>query len=1721
MNLYSRNHDPAKLENPLDSSQQQWQNHLVKWLMAGILAFMSLGSLMPLASSAAEEIDIMVVYTPQAKDHAKDSANNVDINSFIQSLIKDTNDSYTASGVDQTLRLVHSEEVAYQGDQNELSVDDILDNLTSGTISNTEGKKVHDQRDRYLADVVILLVGNDAEGCGVAHQLDKDKNNPADFQDSAFAVARLGCAKSSKMGTNSYAFAHQLGHLMGCSDTQDKVGGKCTIMYQKAGLCFRKNEWANACATILNDTAKTVANFRAPNPGILQFSLASQSVNEDVGTVTLEVTRTEGKNGSVSVDVVISSGSATAGSDYTFTSPTTLTWADFDASPKTITVPIIDDGDIEAKLKEQVRFRLSKKTLTGGATVGQQINTVITITDNDGANTAYVIDVTGSMGFDDTYDSDKGELALATKSFTRYVQQLRDKIASGKINAAPFISFLTFRDEVFNLGISNDLTEIQDQIESLYVAVGGECPEASIEGLLEAAKTMRANGQIMLFTDAAPHPGLDIDATIAELKKKGLRVHVKLSGDCQDADIKRGNRNSTRSGHRLRDGSRGQNAKEIFAQIAFETSGTFTYIPEMNDGSIENGLKYENSIFNSMVGTDEPAVVDITPNTVPQGSTLDLTINAANTNFNDSSLVDLGSGIVVNEVEVISATQMIANVTLSSDLKPQFYDITVATSVGLETEKAEGQGSLQVITSTGEAELLSIAPATVLQNSTATVRLSGLSTSFNETSTIHFSTGIKTQKVIVQSPTLMIATIEVSSGAEVGLQNVFVETGSQSLAKNNAFLVLPSGENDGVSEITAISPAQGAIGKTLDISLLGQTTTFSEESVLEFSGNGIKVESLEVVSPTHALATISIDDDVTLGYRDVFISTGTETATLLNGFEIAIDVPEIIQVNPSYAFQDKTLDIEIIGRNVDFTADKNVVDLEGMGVSVLATSIDSSTQITANIQVDEAAKMGERNISVTTGSKVAVLRDGFEIFAKIAPVQLDLLEELAKANLYAVWGVIVDDGGNPIVGVVLQLGTQTATTDENGFWSIEGIAEGNYTAVATKEGYTFAPKDVTLDNQVFITEVTILGSGSSEKPDSYTAWGRIFNEIGNPIEGITVTVGEQTTTTDDTGQWEIGGLKAGKYTVIAEHKFYLLTSPEVTLGGIEARKKVKITLDYLGANDDYTVYGTITDADGNGLSDVTIKIGKQTAVTDANGKWEITGLSEGNYFVIASKDGFTFSQPDITLDQELTQEVKVESTVVLIGSYQASGTITDKFKGPMDGVTIQVYEKPRGEEPVATMVTDAAGAWKITTLFEGEYTVVASKDGYIFHPVDCFASENQACEPNLSNPDSILNLTVAAQPKTVKQGENVIYSVTVTNLSDQTATNIVVREELPENARLVSMGGNGNCAGMTCTLPDLGPGASANRTVVVSNAQVKTLKNTVTVTSEQFPADKETTRTKVLPYFSVSVSDQPEPVAMGGIVQYQVNVALSSKAPSAATGVELELLLPTGVELQAVSSDSAMCDVSTFPTITCLVADLAPANASSVNIDVELKDLGLLLLNLEASLSANEYPTHSVRERTYIDIPADIEVDMAFVIDVTGSMQEEIYDVGDALNQFIQAKIDANEAPLIALVTFKDNVTYSAFTRDMHVLRNAVSKLKAKGGGDCQEAAIEALKDIAIPHVKPGGSILFATDASPYADADIDGTVELLRSKGIRFNAMITGDCSKESSWNEFPTDSE
>ena len=138
----------------------------------------------------------------------------------------------------------------------------------------------------------------------------------------------------------------------------------------------------------------TLTNDDAAAAGMIQFSSSSYTVNEGSGTATITVTRTSGSAGAVTVNSATSNGTATAGQDYTATAGT-LSWANGDASAKTLTIPITDDGVVESS--ETVNITLSNPT--GGVVIGSPNPAVLTIDDNDAiAATISINDVSQAEG---------------------------------------------------------------------------------------------------------------------------------------------------------------------------------------------------------------------------------------------------------------------------------------------------------------------------------------------------------------------------------------------------------------------------------------------------------------------------------------------------------------------------------------------------------------------------------------------------------------------------------------------------------------------------------------------------------------------------------------------------------------------------------------------------------------------------------------------------------------------------------------------------------------------------------------------------------------------------------------------------------------------------------------------------------------------------------------------------------------------------------------------------------------------------------------------------------------------------------------------------------------------------------------------------------------------------------------------------------------------------
>lgn len=121
----------------------------------------------------------------------------------------------------------------------------------------------------------------------------------------------------------------------------------------------------------------TPLNNVVVNPKV-RFTTALQNVNENAGTATLTVGLTDANTSATSVDVVVKGGTATVGSDYTY-STQTVTFPANSTTAQTVTVTIVDDAVQEND--ETIEFVL--RNATNNAEITADSVHTLTIDAND------------------------------------------------------------------------------------------------------------------------------------------------------------------------------------------------------------------------------------------------------------------------------------------------------------------------------------------------------------------------------------------------------------------------------------------------------------------------------------------------------------------------------------------------------------------------------------------------------------------------------------------------------------------------------------------------------------------------------------------------------------------------------------------------------------------------------------------------------------------------------------------------------------------------------------------------------------------------------------------------------------------------------------------------------------------------------------------------------------------------------------------------------------------------------------------------------------------------------------------------------------------------------------------------------------------------------------------------------------------------------------------
>lgn len=220
--------------------------------------------------------------------------------------------------------------------------------------------------------------------------------------------------------------------------------------------------------------------------------------------------------------------------------------------------------------------------------------------------------------------------------------------------------------------------------------------------------------------------------------------------------------------------------------------------------------------------------------------------------------------------------------------------------------------------------------------------------------------------------------------------------------------------------------------------------------------------------------------------------------------------------------------------------------------------------------------------------------------------------------------------------------------------------------------------------------------------------------------------------------------------------------------------------------------------------------------------------------------------------------------------------------------------------------------------------------------------------PNNSNSDPVtttiaaladLSVTKSASPDPIVAGDDVTYTVTVSNAGPSAAENTVVTDALPDGVAIRSATPSiGVCTvgTTTCTIGTLGAGSSATVTYVLatdSDLDVALLANTadVTTTTNQTSTANDTvtitTPVATSADLSVTKSASPDPLVPGADVTWTITV--TNDGPSTARAVTIADTLPAEVDLTAATPSTGSCSAG---TADCALGDLAAGATATVTV---------------------------------------------------------------------------------------------------------------------------------------------------------------------------------------------
>lgn len=355
-------------------------------------------------------------------------------------------------------------------------------------------------------------------------------------------------------------------------------------------------------------------------------------------------------------------------------------------------------------------------------------------------------------------------------------------------------------------------------------------------------------------------------------------------------------------------------------------------------------------------------------------------------------------------------------------------------------------------------------------------------------------------------------------------------------------------------------------------------------------------------------------------------------------------------------------------------------------------------------------------------------------------------------------------------------------------------------------------------------------------------------------------------------------------------------------------------------------------------------------------------------------------------------------------------TITVKNNGPSDATNVKIKDNlPTGVTFVSASsgCTEAAGEviCNIGDLANGasksvNVVIKPTTPGTIINAVTVTATEFDPVAANDSAfEDTVVKavadievISVSASPmppSLVLTGNELTYTFKVKNNGINDATEVELKDTLPNGMEFVSAGSSPDCTEttgeVTCSIGDLANGANIDINIVVNPTKPGVFTNKANVSAKEYdPVDNneksiDVDVKAVTDMELVSASATPDPVYAGANLTYNVTIINNAAEFNTATGIKVTYTFSDTIVLDSASSCTAIGKV-----VTCYASDMAHNTSKNMQLVIQPDMDGDLEADIEVSSLTHDPDTSENSNSKSVTTTVTPAVDLVI------SMEEDI-----------------------------------------------------------------------------------------------------------------------------------